>query len=233
MIYPTRCPICGNIVIPKEQGVCKDCGDKLIYISEPRCKRCSKPIEDEEKEYCNDCERRTFHYDKGYALWVYNDAMKNSIAAFKYHSKKEYSRFYIGEIVRVYGEWLRKLAPDAIIPVPIHRSKYLERGYNQADLLAKGIGKELGTPVLSKFLIRNRKTLPQKKLSDKERLRNLSEAFEVSDGHKDNKLTRIKRILLVDDIYTTGSTVEACSNILKAQGINEVYFIVLCIGKGY
>ncbi len=233
LLYPVRCPICGEIVIPKEQMACNGCKEKLIYIGEPRCKRCSKPIEEDEKEYCSDCERKKFHYERGYAVWVYDDAMKKSIAAYKYHSKKEYSNFYIHEMLRLYSAALHKLALDAIIPVPIHRSKYLERGYNQAELLAKGIGRDLKLPVLTKLLIRNKKTLPQKKLSNKERWKNLSEAFAFNEQFLNTGTTSIKKVLLVDDIYTTGSTVEACSNVLKSHGIDEVYFIVLCIGKGY
>jgi predicted amidophosphoribosyltransferase len=82
-------------------------------------------------------------------------------------------------------------------------------------------------------LLRNKKTLPQKGLSDKERLRNLTEAFEVNHRLTLNYREPLSRILLVDDIYTTGATIEACSKVLKSCGIGEVYFIVLCIGKGY
>lgn len=233
IIYPVRCPICGEIVTPKGERICPVCKDKINYIREPRCKRCSKPIEREEQEYCGDCDRKTFHFDSGFAVWVYDEAMKHSIAEFKYHSKKEYAKFYIQEIVRLYGERILKIAPDAIVPIPIHSSKHLERGYNQADILARGLGKALKLPVISELLIRNRKTLPQKKLSDKERQRNLTEAFQINDKQAGIDPKQISKVLLVDDIYTTGSTMEVCTNVLKAHGIKEVYFAVLCIGKGY
>lgn len=232
MIYPARCPICGEIVIPKGRLTCKACEDKPTLVTEPRCKKCSKPIELNEKEYCSDCERRGFHYDYGYSVWVYDDVMKQSIANFKYHNKKEYAAYYISEILKNYGDRLRRLQPDAIIPVPIHSSKYIERGYNQADILARGIGKELQISVLSDLLLRTKKTLPQKKLNDKERLRNLMEAFQLNEKLAATYPRKLSRILLVDDIYTTGSTLEACTNVLKSNGIKEVYFIVLCIGKG-
>lgn len=233
MIYPVRCPICGEIVLPKGQRSCKACREKLVYIKEPRCKKCSKPIEYEEQEYCSDCQRKQYHFDKGYAVWVYDEAMKQSIARFKYHGKKEYAKFYIQEVLRLYEEQIMKLAPDVIVPVPLHRSKYLKRGYNQADLLARGIGKKLGIPVVSHLLIRNKKTLPQKKLSDKERLRNLSEAFQWNEKAAVRFPEKLTKIMLVDDIYTTGSTMEACARVLQRAGNNTVYFIVLCIGKGY
>ncbi len=232
IIYPIRCPVCGEIVTPKGERICTVCRDKLAYNMEPRCMKCSKPLEYEEQEYCNDCERKDYHYDKGFAVWIYNDIMRHSIAAFKYHSKKEYAVFYIQEIIRLYGSIIMELAPDAIVPVPIHHSKYMERGYNQADILAKGIGKSLNIPVLSKLLVRNKKTMPQKQLSDKERLRNLQEAFEFN-GREYRHDGVINRILLVDDIYTTGSTIEACTNVFKKNGIDKVYFLVLSIGKGF
>ncbi len=233
MLYPARCPICTEIIVPKNKMICDACKEQLVYISEPRCKRCSKPIEDEEREYCSDCDKKKFHYNKGYAVWLYNDVMKNSIAAYKYRGKKEYSNFYIHEMLRLYRSKLLGLSIDAIVPVPIHRSKYLERGFNQAELLAKGIGRDLNVPVYTKLLVRNKKTLPQKKLNNKERLKNLSDAFAIEEQVLNTGSIPIKKVLLVDDIYTTGSTVEACSSLLKAYGIDEIYFIVLCIGKGY
>ncbi|MDF2511655.1 MAG: hypothetical protein K0S04_1521 [Herbinix sp.] len=233
IIYPVRCPICGEIVVPKGNKICPPCKEKLRYVGEPRCMKCGKPLELEEKEYCNDCERKAYHFDRGYAVWAYSDKMKQSIANFKYHSKKEYAEFYIEEVIENYIDKINRMQVNAIVPIPIHRSKYLERGYNQADILAKGIGKKTGITVISDLLLRNRKTMPQKELSDVERLKNLSGAFgwnEVAARRYDHP---VNKVLLVDDIYTTGSTIEACSSILKEHGVSEVYFIVLCIGKGY
>ena len=233
MLYPVRCPVCGDIVTPKGRRICIPCDEKLELIVEPRCKKCSKPIELEQKECCSDCERKNYHFDCGYSLWVYDSVMKKSISDFKYCYKKEHAKYYIEKLIEVYGNTITKLAPDAIVPVPIHKSKYRERGYNQAEILAKGISRELNIPVLSHLLIRNKKTLPQKQLSDKERLRNLQEAFAINEIIADEHLNRLNKILIVDDIYTTGSTIEACTNVLIKHGIEHVYFITLCIGKGF
>ena len=162
-----------------------------------------------------------------------HDEMRKSLVDFKYHSKKEYAKFYTQEIVRLYGDQIRKWNPDLLVPVPIHRSKYLERGYNQADILARGIGKQMGIPVLSHLLLRNKKTLPQKSLSDKERLKNLAEAFSYNERAALKYGKKINRVLLIDDIYTTGSTIEACTNVLRFHHVTHTFFIVLCIGKGY
>jgi predicted amidophosphoribosyltransferase len=87
--------------------------------------------------------------------------------------------------------------------------------------------------VLSELLVRKKDTLPQKQLNDKERMRNLAEAFDFSHTERSSFRKKLNKVLLVDDIYTTGSTMEACARILKNNGINEVYFVTVCIGKGY
>lgn len=233
IIYPRRCPICGDIVVPRGELACSLCKQKLIPIEEPRCKKCSKPIDTEEKEFCLDCERKKHHYINGYALWLYDSHMKKSIADYKFHGKREYSEFYVNEIVKRYGKDILRVAPDVLAPIPIHKTKLIQRGYNQADILAKGIGKELEIPVLSQLLHRDKKTLPQKQLDDKERLKNLEKAFAFSEEEKDQFGQPIQSVMLVDDIYTTGSTIEACTNILLHNGIEKVYFISICIGKGF
>ena len=231
MIYPRRCPICGDIAIPKPQKACMKCIDSLQVIKEPRCKKCSKPVEKEEQEYCLDCSKIEYHYEKGYALWVYDRIMKKSIADFKFRHKKEYADFYVEQLVNHFYYVIKEWEADAFVPVPLHKSKLKERGYNQADLIAQGLGHYLDIPVLSHYLSRSKKTLPQKELNEKERLKNLSEAFSFTQNKCYNRT--ISRVILIDDIYTTGSTIEACADVLLRNGIEKVYFISLCIGKGY
>lgn len=233
LIYPRRCPICGDIAIPRGELACPSCKLKLVPIEEPRCKKCSKPIDSEEKEFCLDCERKHYHYVKGYALWIYDTCMKKSLAEFKFHGRREYSEFYIEEIVKRFHKDIERIAPDVLVPIPIHKTKQLQRGYNQADILARGLGKELNIPVLSHLLQRDKKTLPQKQLNDKERLKNLEKAFIFSKEESDRSGLVVGKVMLIDDIYTTGSTIEACTNILIHNGVEEVYFTSICIGKGF
>lgn len=232
LIYPARCPVCKEIVIPKGRKICVPCESRLQVIHEPRCKKCSKPLEQDQIEYCSDCERKEYHFEYGYSLWIYDSVMKSSVSNFKYRHKKEYADYYVEMLVKHFGNAIAKMAPDAVVPVPVHKSKYRERGYNQAEILANGIGKRLGIPVMPDFLVRSKKTLPQKQLSDKERLKNLQEAFMVNKKAGCG-LSMPAKVLLVDDIYTTGSTIEACTNVLLKHGVKHVYFITLCIGKGF
>lgn len=232
MIYPKRCPLCGEIIKGDQKLACDSCYEELEYIEEPRCKCCSKAIEQEESEYCYDCNRKEFYFESGVALWNYSSQMKQSLAKFKYHNRREYGEFYGEEFVKIYGDALMNLEPDALIPVPIHWTRYIKRGYNQAAVIANQIGKRLHIPVVEDLLIRTKKTIAQKHLDDKERERNLQGAFAISEKWKKIE-HNMECVVIIDDIYTTGSTINTCAKILMQQGIKEIYFGVLCIGSGY
>lgn len=233
ILYPRRCPVCSEIVDVRGELSCIECRKKLIFIEEPKCKRCGKPLEQDNKEYCYDCEKKSRDFTRGIALWLYNKEMKKSMADFKNHGRREYAEFYTEELLKACKEEIMDISPDALVPVPIHKKKLMERGYNQADVLARSIGDKLEIPVLSELLVRKKDTLPQKQLNDKERMRNLAEAFDFSHIERSCFRKKLNKVLLVDDIYTTGSTIEACARVLKNNGINEVYFVTVCIGKGY
>ena len=112
--------------------------------------------------------------------------------------------------------------------IPLHKSRRRKRGFNQAELIAKGLGRELGIPVSSNSLLRTRKTSPQKELNDQERKNNLKNAFQVVDPD-----VKFKKVLLIDDIYTTGSTIDAAAAVLLEGGAEKVYFLSISIGRGY
>lgn len=203
--------------------ICKECRQKLVYIKNPRCKKCGKPIEDFRKEFCKDCTRKKHYYKAGRVVWVYTKDMRQSVYRFKYDNKREYADFYVTELVRLYGGWVERLGVDAVIPIPLHRSKYKIRGFNQAEVLARGIGKKMNLPVLTEVVGRARNTMAQKNLNDKERQENLKNAFKIT-----NNAVQLNKVLLVDDIYTTGSTIDAVARVLRENGVKEVYYICLC-----
>lgn len=192
--------------------------------------KCGKPLEVEEQEYCFDCSKSVFHYTKGYALWVYDRNVRRSIAEFKFHNCQEYCEYYVQELTHYFEAKILALAPQVLVPVPLHRSKLQERGFNQAALLAVGLGKKLGIPVVEDYLLRNQKTKAQKRLNDKERVINLADAFIMNPKYQN---MNYGIVLLIDDIYTTGSTIDACAKVLLQQSTKEVYFISLAIGKGF
>lgn len=231
ILYPSTCPICMKVLEKskiKRIYVCDKCKNNLTYIESPRCLKCGKPIEYNEEEYCYDCTKVDHIYSQGLGVWAYTNEIKNSIYQFKYHNKREYASFYGMEIVNQYKTIIQSWNPDVLIPVPLHKSKYKKRGYNQAEIIAKSLGEILEIPVDNQILLRNKKTLAQKELNDKERLKNLENAFIINKNN-----VNYKTVILIDDIYTTGTTIDACAKVLISSGVMKVYYISLCIGKGF
>lgn len=227
LLYPPVCPLCGNLLGRGEMYICDGCRPKVSYVSSPTCFRCGKETGDDETEYCADCSNHMRSYIKGFPAVNYNDVMRESIAAFKYHNKREYASCFAYEIIKQHGRKLMELQADALVPVPVHRIKMRKRGYNQAELLAEKLGSYMGIPVDADIIERTINTLPQKELDNEER-EEFKKAF-ISSG----KIVNYKKVILVDDIYTTGATIEACTRVLHDIGIKDVYYTSICIGKGY
>lgn len=229
-LFPPRCPVCGKVIIPKGELICDGCKDIFRVVQEPRCMKCGKMIEQADQQYCYDCKKTNQEYVQGFALWVYDKNVRESITYFKYNNRREYAKYYIAELCKYYGDIIYKKNPDVLIPVPLHREKLRKRGYNQADLIADGLSSYTHIPMDNQCLIRVKKTVAQKSLNMNQRTNNIKDAFHV---HNNYSFSTYQRVMLIDDIYTTGSTINACSKVLKDAGVNEVYFLCLSIGNGF
>ena len=132
--------------------------------------------------------------------------------------------YYANEIL---GDTLRKLNADALIPVPIHRRRLNRRGYNQAEVLARALSAYINVPVINDCVIRQKYTVPLKKLDERGRINNLKKAFIIgSNGVK------LSTIVIIDDIYTTGTTIDAISRLFRESGVKNIYYITVAIGRG-
>ena len=230
VLYPKACPICGKaapVVEGKRAQVCPECYEELRFIKHNYCLRCGKELGSAAQQYCYDCSRIKHVYDQGAAALMYTDGIKQSIYRYKYKGKREYASWYGAMLAKGCGERIAMWNPDVIIPVPLHKKKLKERGYNQAELMARALGEQLGIPVDGDYLVRTNNTVPMKKLTGEERINNLKNAFNIVSNS-----VQYNKILLVDDIYTTGATIDACATVLKAHGAKSVYYVSLCVGKG-
>lgn len=227
LLFPPRCPVCREILTREDGMVHVKCMTKLKYVSEPVCLRCGKPIENAQEEYCYDCQKHRHYFDGGRAVWIYEQHMRQSIVWYKYKHCKEFSDFYSAQMIQKLGSWMQALHPDAVIPVPLNKKKMRIRGYNQAEPIARYLAEYTGCRLDVHTLIRSRWTAPQKDLSPTERFNNLKKAFSVDQ----KAAAGYRRILLVDDIYTTGSTMDACAHQLKEAGVGEIFFVTMCIGS--
>lgn len=221
-LYPPRCPVCDRIY---GEGICDSCRQKLIYIEEDFCLKCGKPLSDSRQEYCMDCRKRKHAYLQGRALFSYQGAIRKSLYRLKYANRREYACWYGEEMAKCLGKWISQKRITKIVPIPLHPARKRQRGYNQAALLARSIGRYMNIPVDEQLLYRVKKTAPQKALTGQERKANLRNAFEIRKSIRPGE-----RILLVDDIYTTGSTVDAAAECLQRAGKCRIYVITTAIG---
>lgn len=215
LIFPPLCVICGEYLSSGERHLCGSCISQIVKISHPLCTFCGKPFfgSADSDHLCGECMavKPPFHVARTYG--VYGGVLLAAVHLFKYHHRT-YLAPVLSELVAG-NDWsgcdLRSY--DLITPVPLHRRRLYERGYNQALLLCREIGSLWGMPVNDTDLIRCRWTMPQIQLSPKEREKNVRGAFTVvGDGFRE------KRVLLVDDVYTTGATVAECARTLSVVG---------------
>lgn len=236
LIYPRRCPVCDDIVSGGLliHGKCLDhvqfvreaaCENgNFSFTGTPSCRKCGKPLRDPGEEYCTDCMSVTHVFDRGFSVFRYR-SISGSIYRFKYGGRQEYSDFFAAATILSLGETIRALAPDALIPVPLHRKRQLDRGYNQAEVYARAVGKLLDIPVCSNIVERTISTTPMKGLGITERRNNLKNAFHIRENG-----VKLNCVIIVDDIYTTGSTVDAVACELRGDGVKRIYCLTLAIG---
>ena len=164
ILYPRRCAVCDEIEVTGK-GICPLCKDKVHVAGEPACKKCGKPLVDERKEFCTDCGKKHHVYTQGKAVFVYEGGIRNSMYRFKYGNKREYAEFYANAALEKYGVWLNKIKAEVLIPIPMYSRKKRLRGYNQAEVFARELGRKAGILVDEHLVRRVRNTIPQKELN--------------------------------------------------------------------
>lgn len=216
--------MCHRILENQKALICPECAVSLKPYEGPRCMKCGKSVAQEE-EYCSECSQKKRAFTEGRGIYFYDDRMKASLLRYKYYGRREYGDFYAAAICRYGRKEIERWKADLLVPVPLHPSKQRRRGFNQAEYLADRIGAFYGIPVSGRVLIKKRKTKSQKKLNAAERYRNLQNAFEARE-----RLDGL-RILIIDDVYTTGSTMDAAAACLLEAGAAQVYFLTVCMGN--
>lgn len=227
ILWPKHCPVCLTALPPGGRLICPECVEKVKRVSGAVCYRCGKPLLDENREYCADCEKRKPDFRENVAWADYSSKyIRRMMAEVKYHGNRQLLDYPCLEFGAREKERIAAWDPEVMIPVPVHEKRLRVRGYNQAEEIAKRLSEIWELPVDSGYLVRSGETRAQKELSRNERMTNLMEAFSVSGAPG-----KYKKVLLIDDIYTTGSTMSACARVLHRAGIPEVYGAVLSIGR--
>lgn len=224
LLYPRRCVLCDCLLDREVSMVCRQCRSEVQFIAGPTCCRCGRPLEHDTDLYCAGCGIHPRLFLGGFAPFVYDGPVKEAIIRLKYSHRAEYAQFF-AQAMYVFGkQFLKQTKPQALIPVPVHRERRILRGYNQAELLAEQLSDLTGIPVMKDSIRRIKGTAPQKELGIRQRQKNLSGAFQASGRRK-----LPERILIVDDIFTTGSTADAVTAVLLRAGAQKVYFACAAI----
>ncbi len=228
ILYPKRCVACDKVLlkIEKEVGFCRHCQPKIRLAGDTACMKCGAPLTDSRKEYCSTCSKIHHYYNQNKAIYVYENEMRNAMYRFKYSNKRCYGKVFAAHAAKMYGGWIKKNKIEAIIPVPMYKKKEKRRGYNQAEVFAKALSKETGLPLANKIIRRDSDTVVMKQLNGLKRKKNLLNAFSLQEN-----VVQFRKVLIVDDIYTTGTTLDEVTKVLKKGGTKEVFGMTVCIGQ--
>ena len=229
LLFPPRCVACHRL----GAWLCSRCLDEIEVIHPPICHLCGLPLNSTDAEglaapICGHCQREPLQLDGLRAYAFHSDPLRQAIHQFKYQDL----RALAAPLGRLMADGWAALSPpgqntDLVVPVPLHASRQRQRGYNQAALLAREIGARLASPVVEDILVRARATAPQVELSAPERQANVRDAFCCVDDSMDGR-----RVLLVDDVCTTGFTLEAACSALRDAGAVLVWAYTLARARG-
>jgi ComF family protein len=222
-LFPPLCHVCHSHLPGGDRlHICDSCRGQIRMITEPHCTICSVPFNGAGLNHpCGSCIKHPPHFDAASTAFVYEGAGRELIHRFKYDNKIHLRRPLALLTALAVTDFVHQHQPDLIIPVPLHVNRLRSRGFNQAVLLGELLAREWGIPMARQELRRTRWTEPQISLAASQRRDNVRGAFSVSSagGFKDRTL------LLIDDVYTTGSTVGECAKTLKEHGAGKVVVV--------
>ena len=226
LVLPPRCLVCG-VTISDVQALCPACWSEIDFLGPPQCACCGRPFAEAAgpETLCGACLKRRPLYRKARAVCRYDETSKSLILAFKHGDRTDCAPALARWLTRAGAELIGDC--DLIAPVPLHWTRLFTRRFNQAAMLVQSMGRLTGKPVVPDLIERRKRTPPQGKGSRDQRKRNVAGAFAVPMRHRARVADR--RVLLIDDVLTTGSTVEACTRALLGAGAASVDVMTLAL----
>ncbi len=207
-LYPAQCRVCEKpLGLESVPYMCGECWDDMPLIEPPWCEMCGIP---NTKGKCDDCATTPPPYGKLRTIAFYESALQQAIHLFKFEKRRSLAKPLTQLTMEHFPDDCNIAEYDFILPIPIHKKRLRERGFNQATLLANGIAKSIGVQVVTDALVRHRNTSPQSSLDREARQTNIIGAFELQK----KAVVRNKRILVLDDVFTTGATVREAVKVL-------------------
>lgn len=224
LVLPADCALCGG-ALPhsSEGGVCATCESTLGYLDPPFCPACGRPAA---AGRCGRCDGHSFHFDRAYACTYYEGPTRELLHLYKFSRRRALGRFFARRMAFFARTRVQPAAFDAVVAVPLDSRARRERGFNQSESVARLVAHELGVEHLPSAMRRSASPSPQSRLPRGKRKKNVSGRFSVSGA----ATLRGRRLLLVDDVLTTGHTASECARVLKEAGAASV--IALAYARG-
>ncbi len=224
VFFPAPCEMCGGVLETAALlPICEACLEALGPLSGPFCEKCGRPFPSEVSQdagtrQCFECRSGLYAFDAARSYGEYSDEMVKAITLLKYHKLARLGGWFARKLNAVASENPNLCEADVLVPVPLHPARRRERGYNQTELIAKPLARHLGIPLEMKLLARVKPRPPQLLLSRRERWLSVRGAYEIRKGRRIDNL----RVLLIDDVFTTGATLDACARALRKAGAKSV-----------
>jgi ComF family protein len=224
VFFPAGCRICDRLLIRASRvPICEACLDSFRRIVGRQCQFCGQPWlgagDSESAELiCRACQLRTYAFARARSFGMYDGALVRAILMLKFEQMQPLGEWFAAKLAELVRMEATAFGADVVVPVPLHRDREKERGYNQAALISKPLARSLGLPHQAVLLVRTRPRPDKQVLSLEERWASVRGAFATRPGSQVDKL----RVLLVDDVLTTGATLDACARALLDSGAKSV-----------
>jgi competence protein ComFC len=228
VFFPAGCRLCERVLVHASTvPICEECLGSFAAVGGAVCERCGQPLaawslgvareeRGPETLVCPECQTREYGFERARSYGLYKAGLVRAIVLLKFERMEPLGRWFAGRLAEVVRR--EALAADVVVPVPLHRQRERERGYNQADLIARPLARKLGLPYRAVLLVRTKPRPDKHILSLEERWDSVRGAFATRPGTQVDNL----RVLLIDDVMTTGATLDACARALRGAGAKSV-----------
>jgi len=224
LFFPAPCRICeATLDTASRIPICPECLDSLRPLEGPMCQLCGRPFVSPmmalvSQPLCHACRRGLYDFDLARSYGAYEEAMVRAVTLLKYYAVTPLGGWFAARLAELAERQPEGFAADVVVPVPLHPTRLRERGYNQAELIARPLAERLGLPFRSYLLVRTRPRPDKLKLTRRERWESVRGAYAIREGNRVDNL----RVLLVDDVFTSGATLDACARALRRAGAARV-----------
>lgn len=224
VVFPAPCRVCGETLMNASPiPICESCLASFVVIKDPLCQCCGRPFispvaAQAIKPLCRLCRAQEYAFERARSYAIYNDPLVSAISLLKYEQVTRLGGWFAARLAELLAKAGKDFAADVVVPVPLHPARQRERGYNQAELIARPLARRLSLRLGPYLLVRTKPRPPQLLLSRRQRWESVRGAYATRAGVRVDKL----RVLLVDDVMTTGATLDACSRALIRAGAAAV-----------